>query len=732
LHDALIFGGIERFNDASDTRGISEGIGDYLAIDYRRQLQPSDPYRPNHRFNWAEPPASLGGRDWICIKGYANAKYPAPPIGNWSSDPYEKMCVWASTLMDIEYTDATNPVGHKRYGENSRDITVRLALTSLYYISASATVQDYMWAIFQADMDIPEYKGMHLNDLADIFDNRGFFYYNKASGNITTNTTWSKPMLVTGDITVNSGVTLAIRPYSSRLKQSFVFFEPTDDRASGIDASKCEIIVNGTFRADSTTFTGPSKGSWYGILFTSSGTNNSCLNKCTIKNAFNAVSIDSKSPQVMMSFIDDAAKYGVYITGSSAQPMIQHNYIEADSACVLHFNGGNGYFIRNSFRNARYGVWVISGSPSYDYYATGRNIFETSIYQDKVKVNTGQPFLGVSQYFTIPNSGYKYIRNFGASTILATFDYWSANPPSATYFYGSVDRSNPLASPPTNPPAGPAWTLPKGMSDDFFAVFDKARMLFFDGKYQESREKFKELTGKYLDSEYSSYALNWYMLATEQLEGIETQAEYLNAVKKDKSASANTRFYALKWLLQGEMRTGTIEKAKKLAVEAEAGSIYDREISFDLAMGLFEYKGDRQGAEEVLGKVSEKFADDNTLEAVRCIRSQFVKDIQPNQPKLAKLEKADNGFTLGAFPNPSNASVKILYGLEHSGRVSVAIYNILGQKVLTLVDKEQEAGRHEAVWDGKDVNGKTVSSGMYLCRFETKGGYKTLKLLMTK
>lgn len=700
---------------------MSEGIADYMGIDYRRLLQPSTPFRPNVRCNWFWPDIS----DSITIKDTTNAKYPT----HWTSDPYAKMRVWASTLMDIEYITATNPVGGTRFG---RDVTVRLMLTSLSYLTSSATAQDYVWAIFQADRDIPEYRGVHLNDLADIFDNRGFFYYNKASGNITSNTTWSQPMLITGDVTVNSGVTLTIKPNSPRIPQTYVFFETTDDRSGGINPSKCEIIVNGTLKADSTTFTGPTKGSWYGIRFTSSSTNSSYLKKCTIKNAYDAISIDSKSPQVYKCFIDDAARYGIFISGSSANPWVQENYIEADIACVYHYNGGNGNCIQNSFRNAYYGAFLLSGSPCYDYCATGRNKFETSLSRNKVQITGGQPYLRPNQYFTIPNSGYYYIRNLGASTIFASNNYWSAYPPSDTYFYGSVDRSNPLASPPTNPSAGPTWSLPKASGDDFLLAFNRAITLFYDGKYPEARATFKELADKFWAREHSSNALNWYMLATEQMEDIGTQLEYLNSVKKDQSAHPNTRFYALKWLLQCELRKGTAEKALQLAAEVEPGSVYDREISLDLAMGLFEYQGNKLAAENVLNKLSQKFKDEDMAEVIDMIRSFFVREGTLKKPLVQIQEAEEPAPVLASFPNPSNASTKISFRTVNPGHVSVVIYNLLGQQVLKLVDRDVEAGRHEVIWDGRDNYGLTVSSGLYLCRLETMDGSKTIKLLLAK
>jgi flagellar hook assembly protein FlgD len=68
------------------------------------------------------------------------------------------------------------------------------------------------------------------------------------------------------------------------------------------------------------------------------------------------------------------------------------------------------------------------------------------------------------------------------------------------------------------------------------------------------------------------------------------------------------------------------------------------------------------------------------------------------------------------YPNPFNPVTVIQYAV--SGKqtpilVSLKIYNILGQKVKTVVDESQKAGNYEVVWDGKDDKGNDVSSGIY-------------------
>ncbi len=78
------------------------------------------------------------------------------------------------------------------------------------------------------------------------------------------------------------------------------------------------------------------------------------------------------------------------------------------------------------------------------------------------------------------------------------------------------------------------------------------------------------------------------------------------------------------------------------------------------------------------------------------------------------------------FPNPFNPETEITYDLPSDGVVSLVVYNLLGQEVRVLVDKYQSAGSYTATWDGKDVSGVDVPSGIYIYRLEA-GGYSLVR-----
>jgi len=65
------------------------------------------------------------------------------------------------------------------------------------------------------------------------------------------------------------------------------------------------------------------------------------------------------------------------------------------------------------------------------------------------------------------------------------------------------------------------------------------------------------------------------------------------------------------------------------------------------------------------------------------------------------------------FPNPFNPSTTIKYSLPLDSQVKLVIYNLKGQLTKLIVDEFQTKGEHSASWDGTDVNGKLVASGIY-------------------
>jgi hypothetical protein len=93
----------------------------------------------------------------------------------------------------------------------------------------------------------------------------------------------------------------------------------------------------------------------------------------------------------------------------------------------------------------------------------------------------------------------------------------------------------------------------------------------------------------------------------------------------------------------------------------------------------------------------------------------------------AKVDERDSGlpeaYKLAQnYPNPFNPATTITYEIASSEHVKLVVYNVIGQKIRTLVNNVETAGSHTVVWDGRMDNGVAVPSGMYVYRLETSMG----------
>ena len=83
-------------------------------------------------------------------------------------------------------------------------------------------------------------------------------------------------------------------------------------------------------------------------------------------------------------------------------------------------------------------------------------------------------------------------------------------------------------------------------------------------------------------------------------------------------------------------------------------------------------------------------------------------------------------------PIPSTAATLIAYRLADPGPVRLEIYNLLGQRIRTLVDEAQTAGVYRVHWDARDAAGRSVATGVYFLRLVHPEGVDIRRMLFLK
>ena len=109
-------------------------------------------------------------------------------------------------------------------------------------------------------------------------------------------------------------------------------------------------------------------------------------------------------------------------------------------------------------------------------------------------------------------------------------------------------------------------------------------------------------------------------------------------------------------------------------------------------------------------------------------------DIQDIAYKYAEDQGAlPSAFSLNQnYPNPFNPVTTISFSLPEATDVTLDVFNIMGQKVATLVNGPMEAGEHQIQWDGKVEGSGSVATGVYFYRLQAGEFVETKKMLLLK
>jgi hypothetical protein len=116
-----------------------------------------------------------------------------------------------------------------------------------------------------------------------------------------------------------------------------------------------------------------------------------------------------------------------------------------------------------------------------------------------------------------------------------------------------------------------------------------------------------------------------------------------------------------------------------------------------------------------------------SLHGEYCHDSVLVVDAPPLG--LAAVTDQPTASALSVAPNPFSGSTEIAFALPRAGVVDLAVCDVTGRRVRTLVAHEQfTAGSHVLGWDGRGANGQAVTPGLYLVRLVTPAG-RTMRMM---
>ena len=114
--------------------------------------------------------------------------------------------------------------------------------------------------------------------------------------------------------------------------------------------------------------------------------------------------------------------------------------------------------------------------------------------------------------------------------------------------------------------------------------------------------------------------------------------------------------------------------------------------------------------------------EDISIRGVRTLHGPISANLANGLPFIYELEQN--------YPNPFNPSTNINFSIPEPARVELVIYNVLGQKVKTLINDNMSSGFHHVLWKGVNDRGVSVSTGVYIVKIKCKDYVQTRKMIM--
>ncbi|MDZ7725146.1 MAG: FlgD immunoglobulin-like domain containing protein [candidate division KSB1 bacterium] len=694
--------------NADDSRAIDEGFSDYFACTIVGEFLFGEGYHGGRPLD----NSYLYPDDWN-------------PTGTWRDRYYNGM-IMAGAAWDLRE-------------ELGATITDNLIFEGLCHLGISPYTQDFrnlIGCILEADDDEygdsnPNNGTPHQDDILDAF--RGHHMYPSHyvfSGDIITTSGysqtvyWIDDIYITGDVHVNSEITLSILP------SVLVSFSNTDDQSSGSDCARCELVVNGTLNAQGTSanpieFTCNS-GTWYGIRFINAN-DNSELTCCEIENAETGITVNSCSPEITYSYIHDNT-IGVQ-TWDGASPLLLHNSIMDNTTGVDCDYYSEAVFTEGEPNR---GYNVICDNNTYGFFLCRYS---------EAMLGSYYPMHG---YNSIDNNGSYDLYMYAGASSDAINCYWGEYPALIDTYVGSgctFNHTPYLSSDPGggSPLAKSGVTLTDTKFDPADLNPDDPESLWQWGRYvryhdqdpDQALEINQQIIKRFPASVYARKALCqvFHISDKHNIPGMSSWFKTL----RSQNLPLETRAVVHDLSVIRAIKDRDYKAAESLCLKALqdlTGSGYEPFTLYQMTQLYRCFLPDAQKADRYLNQLTQRYPQHRLTALARGDGEPYATNPELSKPVAQTITEAS---LHPAHPNPFNPATTLSYQLPEAAHVTLKVYDLRGREIATLVDAEKDAGFREIRWNGRDALGQSAASGVYFYRLRTSSGYtKSCKMLLIK
>ena len=281
------------------------------------------------------------------------------------------------------------------------------------------------------------------------------------------------------------------------------------------------------------------------------------------------------------------------------------------------------------------------------------------------------------------------------------------------------------------PPATPAWIFSQGGITGAKELLDSASLDFANQNYSSAQQTLYQLLADYLDSPEAISAVYYLYhienLANEDFAGLRYYLTDLS-VSEDSHLYGTIKKISAKTLMKEKDYLLAIEELENIIVSSE---LPDEVISAMIDQGYCYLELADEGERGLPVNCTVKTSTLDEYQAkVRELETQFSFYPEEQEEEVAPI--AGSILSLVNYPNPFNPTTTISFDLAAESNVSIAVYNVKGQKVKQLMNEQLSVGQHSIEWNGKDSNNKAIASGIYFYKLTSDNDTVMRKMLLLK
>lgn len=512
-----------------------------------------------------------------------------------------------------------------------------------------------------------------------------------------------------------------------------------------------------------------SENAWLVRFNNSSGSE---LEYCKFQNAYRGIYVYNSNPDIENCEIKNCY-YGIYANNSNitfhdneinncsygmynyySNPDVRRNEFDYSSYGIYNYRSSPDIY-SNELDGGAFGVRCVSySSPQMCGYAvpgynTITNNFMIGVYcESNLNPFMGNAYCEMHGYNSITGVGeVGLVYSTTYSTVFAEENWWGSSSPSSGWFSGDVDYIPYL----TSPPEMEKQKSPEEIEFDIafsdagknidggivMSFFDPtwnlkqktrfAHSLIYNGDPISAQTICKDIIASYPDSSLAFFALDLLWQASRQ-PNIRTgynMAAFKTYLPTIANRVENKLLYGSAALLlagfegeNGLTRIDNVFNNFRNTYLAEAAL-------FQKFMYYLNDKEDEMEARKVLTTMDQFFPKSTyTLQAHHMLsdpvnwKESTISIMNNNTLQEVKIDLPEKYKLVGAFPNPFNPETSINYELPRLSQVEMTIFNMLGQKVKSFYVNSQNAGTHDIMWNGTNINGTRVPSGVYVVHFK--------------